>query len=465
MVIHLSTLLKFYKRPEIQKEIFLNAESREVAIKYEKGFGKRPDTIQYPADVLEFAKKKATSFHISEEIWKNPMQITTGMSIKETNVLRKGWDLVLDIDGIFEFSKIVTKLTIELLQSFKIKSVSCKFSGNKGFHIAVPFESFPKEVNGIKINELFPEAARRLAAYIWTRIEPKLAKEIMKKYNIEKLQKLTKLSFNELTEKKGRETKLKTKALVDIDTVLISNRHLYRSVYSFNEKSGLVSIPFNPDRVMKFSKIEAKPENVRVSKFRFLDKEKAKQGESKKLFEAAYDWTFDENAFRKEEMEERTRKDNPKRNYDADELAEAIPEEYFPPCIKVIFEGLSDGKKRSLFILVNFLTSVGWDYEGIEERLKEWNEKNNPQLREGIIKNHIRYHKQNKKKVLPPNCNNEAYYLNIGICKPDPLCSRIKNPVNYAKIKFKRAGTNSKKKKSSPVVNRTDDKSKDKISK
>ena len=27
------------------------------------------------------------------------------------------------------------------------------------------------------------------------------------------------------------------------------------------------------------------------------------------------------------------------------------------------------------------------------------------------------------------------YYKDFGVCKPDNLCSRIKNPVNYAKRK------------------------------
>jgi DNA primase large subunit len=40
-----------------------------------------------------------------------------------------------------------------------------------------------------------------------------------------------------------------------------------------------------------------------------------------------------------------------------------------------------------------------------------------------------------KEKIMPPNCDNEGYYINIGVCKPDNLCKKIKNPVQYAKIK------------------------------
>ena len=432
-MISLSKLLKHYKRPEIQEEIFYNAQNREVAVKFEKGFGKRPDTLQYASDILELVKQKATSFHLSEEIWYNPTQIVTGMNQKELSKIRKGWDLLLDIDGIFDFSKIVAKHTILFLQSYNINSISCKFSGNKGFHIAIPFESFPEEVNGKKTKDLFPEAPRRIAAYIWDKIENKVSDELLEKYGIEDIMKITGLSFNEITEKHGKSTKLKLKGIVDIDTVLISSRHLYRSVYSFNEKSGLISIPIKLDRVEKFSKIEAKPENVRVSKFRFLDREISKKSECMKLFKDAYDWTFDEKAYMKNEISEKKKLEYTSR--DVDEIEEAIPENFFPPCIKLILKGLKDGKKRSLFILVNFFTSIGWSYEMIEERLNEWNKVNENPLKEGTIKNHIRYHKQRKEKILPPNCDNEGYYIGIGVCKPDKLCQKIKNPAQYSKVK------------------------------
>jgi len=34
--------------------------------------------------------------------------------------------------------------------------------------------------------------------------------------------------------------------------------------------------------------------------------------------------------------------------------------------------------------------------------------------------------------VLPPNCDNCAYYKSFGVCKPDNFCKYIKNPANYA---------------------------------
>ena len=94
--------------------------------------------------------------------------------------------------------------------------------------------------------------------------------------------------------------------------------------------------------------------------------------------------------------------------------------------------GLEDGKKRALFVLVNFLTSVGWSYDQIDGLLKKWNENNPEPLREVYLLGQVRYHKQNKKKVMPPNCENKAYFKDMQICKPDTLCGMIKNPVNYA---------------------------------
>ena len=38
---------------------------------------------------------------------------------------------------------------------------------------------------------------------------------------------------------------------------------------------------------------------------------------------------------------------------------------------------------------------------------------------------------------LPPNCDNESYYLDIGICHPDSLCKQIKNPVSYTLRRWK----------------------------
>jgi DNA primase large subunit len=121
----------------------------------------------------------------------------------------------------------------------------------------------------------------------------------------------------------------------------------------------------------------------------------------------------------------------------------AIPEEYFPPCIKSALQGLSDGRKRSLFILTNFLRNMGWNLEKIENRITEWNEHNIPPIRTNYLRTQLRWHFRQQRNLLPPNCDNENFYIAIGICKPDEICKNgtdkiiIKNPVNYPFKKLK----------------------------
>lgn len=513
-MITISQILKLYKREDIQKEIIENALDREIAIKFgDKGFGKRPDVLRYPKDVLELAKQGATSFHASEELWRSPLQLDPMMKRKDMEDLRIGWDLVLDIDSIdFEFSKIITDLIIKALKMHGIKSISCKFSGNKGFHIGVPFEAFPKEVNGTESRLLFPDGVRRIAEYLVYFIDSPemdlaftkkllemnkrekegIIKKIGKKKDdvIKKVCKSCKRTIpkkevfyfygcykcghveksklssaplrckrckslmrrtdrvggqgsvdetsiykkSKLTDDKRKEmcpfcnryeiyTHIDPLCFIDVDTLLITSRHLYRMPYSFNEKSGLVSVSINPNKVLDFRKEIAIAKNVRVSKYRFLDRSKVVRNEAKKLMVQA----FDHNLKREEVKIEKSKQ--------YEDFEEAVPEQFFPPCVKLILKGLTDGRKRSLFILTNFLTSVGWSYDQIEKRLEEWNKKNSEPLREVLIKGQIRYHKQKAKKILPPNCANSMYYKDFRVCVPDNLCQKVKNPVNYSRIK------------------------------
>ena len=487
-----SKIQMFYSRKDIQNAIVENALDKEIAIKFsDKGFGKRPDILKYPNDVLELAKQGATSFHASEEIWRNPLQIDPMMKKKDVEDLRIGWDLVLDIDcPIWKLAKITTWLMIKSLSELGVKSISLKFSGNKGFHIGVPFEAFPKEVNGVKTSSLFPEAARSVATYLLDYISSNHIKisednqvSFGKKFkaSFSRLKELTSKGVDELTKKhcsdchkiigknkkeegeficpkcersiknpsefmkcpkcKVLMRKMKQKksicscgsdsyyrkfnalSIIEVDTILISARHLYRMTYSFNEKSGLVSVQINPKKVLDFKKIVAHPKNVRVSKFKFLDRSKVWENEAKELLVQALDF----NAKKEEEVK--------KKKVDYEELKEAIPEQFFPPCIQGILKGVQDGRKRSLFILTNFLRSVGWSYDQIENKMREWNKKNPEPLREVLIVGQIRYHKQKGKKNLPPNCANSMYYKDFRVCVPDNLCRRIKNPVNYARVK------------------------------
>ncbi len=431
-MIPLSVSLSHYKRSDIQEEIIANAKDREVAAKFNDNFGKRPDVLRHNSDILELAKQGATSFHASEELWRNPLQLDTSMRRQELDNLRIGWDLVIDIDcAVFDYSKIAADLVVKALKFHKVKSVSCKFSGNKGFHIGVPFEAFPEKVENESIKNMFPDAPKKIALYIKHMILEEFGERILNlEGEISKvLEKTGKKASEVLYKDKGR-TKFNPDSILQMDTLLISSRHLYRMPYSLHEKSGLVSTPLNPDKVLLFRKEFALPKNVRISSHRFLSRENAEKDEAKRLFVEAFDFHA------KEDVQSIN---SDRKEFEAPKSA--LPEEMFPPCIKNILKGMEDGRKRALFILVNYFTSIGWDYDMIEKKLNEWNAKNREPLREVYLTSHVRYHKQQQKKILPPNCpkrennipliNQQNYYTELQICKPDSFCAKIKNPAQY----------------------------------
>lgn len=508
-MLDLSTQLKYYKREDIRSAIVSCAQDREVSVRIKSHFGKRPDMLKYPTDVLEFAKKGASSFHCSEERWHHVLKLNPTLKKSELDENRKAWDLVLDIDcPYWELSKIITYLFIESLQSHGIETVSVKFSGNKGFHVGVPFEAFPKEWQDKPLSSLFPQAPRAIALYLLESISKdhiqvsgnqitfgkrkenqraftinelsaitqkpieKLAKRLCTSCNREVKMTQAKQEFdflcgkcgfqdigsdvledfrqcakcNAIMEKKVRTAKQEgcscgnkssyllfdPKSIVEVDTILLASRHLYRMPYSLHESSGLVSVPIDISEVLSFDKRRADPSTFQVnSNVMFLDIESAKQDEGKVLLEKAF--SFLEEQEQKKVLQEEAEKQLEKKEFSRPESA--LPEELFPPCIKLILEGIKDGKKRAVFILINFLRSVGWEYDQIEELLKKWNEKNTDPLREVVWKGQLRYHKMHKKDVLPPNCASEQYYVDIGVCKSDNLCSKIKNPVNYTRRK------------------------------
>ena len=431
-MIPINVSLSHYKRADVQEEIIANSRDREVAARFNDTFGKRPDVLRHANDILELAKQGATSFHASEEIWKSPLQLEPSLRRQELDNLRIGWDLVLDIDcGIFEYSREAASLVIQFLKFHKIKSVSCKFSGNKGFHIGVPFEAFPEKIRNEETKNLFPDAPRKIAFYIKEMIKKPLGNIIMQ---------FEKNDFNSIIEKTGKKSSeivyydnkirtLNAEPFLNIDTLLISPRHLYRMPYSLHEKSGLVSTPLNPDKVLLFRKEFALPKNVRVSGHRFLDKTDVGENEAAQLLRESLDFGIRQETV---ELKESREFESPKT---------ALPEELFPPCIKIILNGMEDGRKRALFVLVNYFTSIGWDYDMIDKKLKEWNGKNREPLREVYLLGQLKYHKQMQKKILPPNCpkrdnnipllNQQNYYTDLRVCAPDSFCAKIKNPAQY----------------------------------
>src|SRR3989338_5276863 len=280
--------------------------------------------------------------------------------IKSAAILRVGWDLVLDIDCKFvDYSKIAADLIIQFLKYCGVKDISIKFSGNKGFHIGVPFEAFPKKVGEIETKNLFPDAAKRIAFYIKENIKKELSKRILEFEGNSFAKVKEKVALPEIdiiryesNEFNDKIAKLDVDKFLEIDTVLISSRHLYRMPYSLHEKSGLVSLPIDPEKVMEFQKEMAKPDSILMPMFTFLDRNVS--GESaRKLLVQALDFNV--------KIEEEARE--VKKEYDELKLTSPIKEEFFPPCMKLLLQGIGDGKKRGIFILMNYLGKIGWSKE------------------------------------------------------------------------------------------------------
>jgi len=392
----------YYSRPEIQKAIFEFCKNREISPRYFEGFGKRPDSFQYPGDVFELVKRGGTSFHCSEEIWDDPLKIATGMNEKQLNEIRIGWDLLIDIDSKYiDYSKIMAEIIIKFLNFNGIKNIGVKFSGSKGFHLIVPWKAFPKEVNGIKTSDMFPEYPRIITQYIMEKTKEQL---------IEKVSDLTRPS------KYVKDYKAPKEVMPDL--VLVSPRHLFRTPYSLHEKTALASVVLTPEEVPKFELKDADPLKVKIRDFN----PEVKEGEGSELLMQALDWHKDN--FKEEEKQKIQGK---YAGFKPIELKN-ITEDQFPPCVKNILKGVRDGRKRATFVLINLFRSIGMDKEELEKKIYDWNEKNEVPLKKGYIKSQLEW-SYRRKPIMPPNC--KEFYQGIAVCVPDITCRIVKNPLNY----------------------------------
>ncbi len=495
----------YYSRPDVQKAIFEFSKNREICPRYFEGFGKRPDSFQYPGDIFELVKRGATSFNCSEELWSDPLKIFTGMNETQANELRIGWDLLIDIDcRWFDYSKLATKAILEVLNEHGVKNVGLKFSGSKGWHILIPWKSFPKILAGVETKNLFPDLPRKIIQYINYKARQKLSENLPEDFHeqfkeakikrgvmclecnqiaetflqtefhcmncriseIRKLaeenknkeyfcpqcrRKLEKKSQKEIFEcsrcnstsdsldsrkKLGKFSEMIVEDLFEImglDILLVSPRHLFRMPYSLHEKTSLASIVITPEELDSFQFRDANPLSAKIREF-MPDSE---EGEASELVMQALDWNK-ENEIRVGKSEEKIT--GKYADYKPIKL-ESINEENFPPCIKKILEGVSDGKKRALFALINLFRSIGMEKDDMEKRIYEWNKKNNPALKEGYIKGQLLW-TYKKKPIMPPNC--KEFYQGIGICKPDDFCNLIKNPASYIIRKTLKSGKKKK---------------------
>jgi len=505
--------LIYYSQPAVKKAILDFSKNRECIPRYYDGFGKRPDTFQYEEDILEQVKKGATSFHCSEELWEDPLEVSTDLNPNQLNELREGWDLLLDIDSPYlEYSKIYTRLLIEALRFYGVKNMGVKFSGSKGFHVIIPWKSFPKEIYGQQTKNMFPEWPRIICQYLSKLIQPKLEDEILKNQDLKQIAEKTGKQEKDLlikecnlckrpAEKKDlitwvcpyckieREMQNKTKRipkcpecrkelieksrkevyycefceinsnknselfnekrfatekLIEADLILVAPRHLFRMPYSLHEKTALSSIVLNKNKIMDFQIKDAKPFKSEVKSFC----PEVSEGEARGLLLNSLDWKEEQD--QKENQQEIRKKQvksdsnilptNPNPKTDFKQVVIPNPnDDIFPPCIKIILKGIKqDGRKRALFILINFFKSLGVSEDEIEKRINNWNEKNYQPLKKGYIISQLNWYKKTGAR-MPPNCD-KSNYKDLNFCKPDELCRQIKNPINYAVKRFFQRG-------------------------
>ena len=414
---NLKEIYGYYSRPDVQEFLMQFSRNREVVGVFRNGsYSTRPGTLVYPQDILAMVKEGSLEFHCSIVRWSQPM------SLRSDNYepLRTGWDIIFDLDcSMFEHGKIAAKVLVWALEKHGIKGYSMKFTGGTGFHVGIPWESVPKTIDYKPSLRMFPELPRGIGLYLKEYMRDRLERELLKAYQMEQLAEQVKKSVGEIS---GDKSVLDPFKIVELDTVLISPRHLFRMPYSLNKNSFLASLPLKPGQLDAFRKEDADPlkHDIKVRN-RFLDSPEANEAEM--LVAETVDW-----------LSKRKAREEKKAVY-RERLTEAVPAELFPPCMKNILEGLPDGRKRSVFILSTFLRSVKWGWPDVEKAVPEWNQKNKPPLKDNYIRSQIRWHRMQKREILPPGCVNTGWYESFGVCRPDNFCGgpakTVKNPVNY----------------------------------
>ncbi|MCJ7479091.1 MAG: hypothetical protein MUP63_02830 [Candidatus Nanohaloarchaeota archaeon QJJ-7] len=405
----------YYLREDVTEEVVRISEEREVAPTFPYGYGSRPDAVNFPGDFKQFVEDGAVAFHGSVERWRNPMLIDE----TDSDDLREGWDLIMDIDcdEDLEFAKVTAVKLLEELRSFGLnsESVSVKFSGNRGFHLGIRQESFPDSVQGKPIEAWYPELPQTIVSFLRERLKEELSEEFVD---------MEEGVRSEVYDEEGEATPYQ---LSDIENDW-GDRHLFRMPYSVNEKSWLVSLPLesSEEAIMEFEKPDAEMDEVEADRS-FLDS--YEENEAEKLVVEALDWKA------KQPSEERKEFDG-----DFDVPENAAPEEYFPPTIKNILQGLEDGRKRSVFILVTYLTHVGYDFSTIEKMLHEWNGRNKEPLDETYITTQLNWHERQDEPLMPPNWDANGFYRDMNVYEEDPLTEATSNPVSYTFAKLEDEG-------------------------
>ncbi|MBI4177777.1 MAG: hypothetical protein HY516_05460 [Candidatus Aenigmarchaeota archaeon] len=416
-------IFDYYSRGDVQNALLEVSKNREVAGIFKTGsFGQRPNMLVYPEDIVSMVRSGTVSFHGSVERWDNPMSLRPGMGAEELSEVRTGFELIIDPDvKSFDFAKIITKVFLEELRSRGIKNIGLKYTGGKGFHVAVPFESFPKRIDYKPAKMQYPVIPQIITAYLKEKARRKIADAILRyEPNIDEIARKIQAEPQQLISEEGLDV---YKIVTEVG--LFTSRHMFRLPYSLHESSLLVSLPMKISDIDKFEKTDAEPDKVKV-KEKFLKFESADSAEMEALIIEAMDWHGS-----------RAKEEEVKRKFIITN-SDKIPAEFFPPSIKKIMSGLADGRKRSVLILFNFLRNMNWTDDEIENSITEWNGKNTPPLPSNYIRSQMRW-LRNSRKMLPPNFENENFYKSMGIDCSAETGAGCRNPVTYASRSFRAA--------------------------
>jgi len=484
----------YYSRKDVQQAIYDFCKNRETVPNFNmQAYGKRPDALDYPTDIIHYAKKGATSFHCSEELWEDPLEILTDMTPEQYNEIRIGWDFLIDIDSKYlDYSKIAARLIIKALEHHGVKNIGLKFSGSKGFHLIIPWKAFPEEINDQKTKDMFPEWPRAIAGYIDELIEERLTEEIailsgsekqlqeivckicnqktikqkvskylcdncktemqkiqeldskkfrktlrcpscnfdMSKVSEEEMYMCSKCQTNSQKNPENFEKKLTSKEFIDsVDIILVAPRHLFRCPYSLHEKTRMASIVIDKDEIENFKPQQADPLKIQIKNFYPVSEKE----EARELLVQALDWQKKQKPEFKKQF---------KGSIDIKGLT--ITEDIFPDSVKKILQGIKqDGRKRALSLLLSFSSSLEFPRNFVEEIIEKWNKKNYKPLKRGYVKSQIDWHLRNKR--MPPNYD-KAIYRDLGILSSNE--AKEKNPVSFTikqAFRLKRKNSNSPK--------------------
>ncbi len=407
--------LDYYSNEFVIKQLLASSADREIAGAFWDGtYDQRPNILQFPSDIVQMVKKGVTSFHFSVEHWTNPMAITTGTDNYDR--LRKGWDVIIDIDSkmTLDESKIAARLVCELLEKYSLRNYGIKFSGRRGFHIVLPWTMFPKIIDYNDAAKLYPLIPRIVSRFIRKKIKHQLMEELIKSKGAKNLFSI----LDEVPEK------ISPYFFVEIEKDW-GNRHMFRAPYSLNEKTWLVSVPISLNQLKDFDPKEAEPKKVIANTNTYENFFRGEENEAQDLLLEAMDWYTT------------VKKEKPKQHVHRIVWEKKIAEENFPPCVKNILGGMQDGRKRSIFTLVNFLRMMNWSWPEIEEKIYAWNEKNRPPLPRSIVLSQLRWSQMNQRTTANCPPDGDLFYTDTGICKPDKICTAgsgkivIRNPVVY----------------------------------